>query len=171
MSANGEKEAEISGSDTSDEELQNADQGRKFLIQLLEKLKVPHLLPKFAKEEVDDDYLYQMNLEDEIEWGYMADLLPTVGCKGGFRRGVQEYKVSNVTHHPPVKHICAKISLLISGVYNLFLKDEIKKRTKAQEKPKKREVPKHYNFFNHNMVRNSEALYYLLINILNCHFF
>lgn len=72
------------------------EQGYKRVAELLEKCEIEHLVTSFVKEEVDDDFLFNLDLENAIEWSQVASLLPTIGSKGRFRKAVKNYQVSVV---------------------------------------------------------------------------
>lgn len=70
------------------------DEGYKELTELLKICKLEHLLSTFVKEEVDDDFLFKLDVESSIEWNPVASLLPTIGSRGRFRSAVKKYQVS-----------------------------------------------------------------------------
>ncbi|KAL5280610.1 hypothetical protein ACFFRR_009309 [Megaselia abdita] len=100
------------------EEEEKCPEGYKCVLALLVKCNLEQLLPTFVKDEVDDDYVVQLNIDDEIEWGSMCKLFTTIGSQGKFRRALKNFQ-------------------------------EVNKPALFTEKPKKKEVPTHYNFFNH----------------------
>lgn len=76
-------------------------EGYKCASSLLEKCKSQEVLQDFIKEEVDDDYLFVLNLDDQIAWAPVQALFRTVGSAGKFRTLLGEYQVRN---HSDVKN-------------------------------------------------------------------
>lgn len=62
----------------------------KEMLAILELLGMEELLPKFRKEEINDEVLKQLNLDDKIEWEYIASLIPKIGQNLKFRHAIAE---------------------------------------------------------------------------------
>lgn len=105
-------------------------EGYKCASSLLEKCKSQEVLQDFIKEEVDDDYLFVLDLDDQIAWAPVQRLFRTVGSAGKFRTHLREYQVRNqsMTHSTTEtpddsRHYQSTLSAIFDGFQEEY-KDE-----------------------------------------------
>lgn len=87
-----DEESRTSGEeDNFKKEMHHID-GYAGVANILQKCNLQSLLQNFVEEEVDDDFIINLDVENSIEWTSVSTLLPTIGSRGKFRLQVKEYQ-------------------------------------------------------------------------------
>lgn len=100
MSANSEKPDLDSGkqdeSENADESDFSSSENNNFtaLQNILNSLKLESYFKAFKDEEIDDNFLKEIDLSNAEEWNQVSTLLPTIGARGKLKKSLLEFQVS-----------------------------------------------------------------------------